>query len=139
MQLGAHLAGAAIEQSMLGAAHACANPLTAHYGLTHGIAVGLMLPHVIRLNASVASIWYSELTLCRSRRNGQADDPAERLASRVAELVRAAGVADRLSAHRIEAVRLPELAAEAATQWTGKFNPHPVDATTLLGVYRSAF
>ena len=29
MQLGAHFAGIAIEQSMLGAAHACANPLTA--------------------------------------------------------------------------------------------------------------
>src|SRR5262245_55137967 len=39
MQLGAYLAGAAIETSMLGAAHALANPLTAHYGLTHGIAI----------------------------------------------------------------------------------------------------
>src|SRR5207249_10078818 len=38
MQLGAYLAGSAIETSMLGAAHALANPLTAHYGMTHGIA-----------------------------------------------------------------------------------------------------
>ena len=38
MQLGAHLAGVAIEQSMLGAAHACANPLTARFGITHGVA-----------------------------------------------------------------------------------------------------
>ena len=51
MQLGAHLAGAAIECSMLGAAHACANPLTARFGMSHGIAVGLMLPHVVRFNA----------------------------------------------------------------------------------------
>ena len=36
MQLGAALAGLAIENSMLGAAHAAANPLTAHYGLVHG-------------------------------------------------------------------------------------------------------
>src|ERR1700704_617106 len=35
MQLGAHYAGIAIEHSMLGAAHACANPLTARYGTTH--------------------------------------------------------------------------------------------------------
>ena len=33
MLLGAHFAGMAIEQSMLGAAHACANPLTARYDL----------------------------------------------------------------------------------------------------------
>src|SRR5438046_4561017 len=34
IQLGAYLAGMAIEASMLGAAHACANPLTAHDGTT---------------------------------------------------------------------------------------------------------
>src|SRR5215213_5188931 len=39
MLLGAHLAGAAIENSMLGAAHACANPLTARYGAEHGAAL----------------------------------------------------------------------------------------------------
>ena len=35
MLLGAHWPGMAIEASMLGAAHACANPLTARYGLDH--------------------------------------------------------------------------------------------------------
>src|SRR5438067_3402887 len=50
MLLGAAFAGMAIETSMLGAAHAAANPLTAHCGLVHGKAVGLMLPAVIRFN-----------------------------------------------------------------------------------------
>ncbi len=54
MQVGAYFAGLAIENSMLGAAHACANPLTAHYGVTHGVAVGVVLPHVIRFNAPAA-------------------------------------------------------------------------------------
>ena len=49
--LGAALAGMAIEHSMLGAAHAAANPLTARFGLVHGHAVGLMLPAVVRFNA----------------------------------------------------------------------------------------
>ena len=39
MLLGAHEAGIAIEQSMLGATHACANPLTARYGTTHAVAI----------------------------------------------------------------------------------------------------
>src|SRR5439155_9710943 len=39
MQLGAYYAGVAIENSMLGATHACANPLTARYGTTHGVAI----------------------------------------------------------------------------------------------------
>ena len=38
MQLGAAFAGLAIENSMLGATHALANPLTARYGIVHGQA-----------------------------------------------------------------------------------------------------
>ena len=56
MLLGAHEAGIAIEQSMLGATHACANPLTARYGTTHGIAIAVMLPHVVRWNAEHVAI-----------------------------------------------------------------------------------
>ena len=52
MQLGAALAGLAIENSMLGAAHATANPLTARHGIIHGHAVALMLPLVMRYNSA---------------------------------------------------------------------------------------
>ena len=51
MQMGAFYAGMAIELSMLGATHACANPLTARYGTTHGDAIAILLPHVVRWNA----------------------------------------------------------------------------------------
>src|SRR5262249_4770895 len=61
MQLGAHYAGVSIENAMLGAAHACANPLTAHYGITHGIAVGIVLQHVIRFNTPAVSALYADL------------------------------------------------------------------------------
>src|SRR5207249_8785546 len=61
MQVGAHFAGVAIENSMLGAAHALANPLTAHYGITHGVAIGLVLPHVVRFNAPAVGPLYADL------------------------------------------------------------------------------
>src|SRR6185503_4846656 len=52
MLLGAAFAGIAIENSMLGAAHSAANPLTAHYDVIHGQAAGMMLPAVVRFNAA---------------------------------------------------------------------------------------
>ncbi len=61
MQLGAFYAGLAIEQSMLGATHACANPLTRRYGTAHGVAISLLLPHVVRWNSRVAADRYAEL------------------------------------------------------------------------------
>ncbi len=139
MLLGAHLAGAAIENSMLGATHALANPLTAHYGITHGLAVGLMLPHVIRFNAPVVSDLYGKLAedvgLCA------ADDPraAELLAVQVTSLVESSGSPTCLSACAVERTMLPQLAIEAAKQWTGTFNPRGVDEASLLELYESAF
>ena len=53
MLLGAAMAGCAIEASMLGAAHSLANPLTAHYNIVHGQAVGMMLPYVVRFNSKI--------------------------------------------------------------------------------------
>ena len=69
MLLGSHEAGIAIEQSMLGATHACANPLTARYGTTHGVAIAVMLPHVVRWNAeSVRRALRRASSCCRTRR-----------------------------------------------------------------------
>src|SRR5262245_7288009 len=80
MQLGANLAGLAIENAMLGAAHALANPLTAHYGLTHGIAVGILLPHIIRFNATAVGALYGDLAHDVGLMNGDAGVAGEALA-----------------------------------------------------------
>jgi alcohol dehydrogenase len=61
MQLGACFSGIAIENSMLGATHALANPLTELYGTTHGVAIALLLHHVVRWNMQVVAQLYDEL------------------------------------------------------------------------------
>jgi alcohol dehydrogenase len=139
MQLGAHFAGSAIENSMLGVCHACANPLTAHYGLTHGIAIGILLPHVIRFNAAVVGPLYSELAHEARLLNGDLNVAAELLAQRVTELMRLAGLPTTLSACGIADGILPVLSEEAAQQWTGRFNPRPVAEADLLRLYEAAY
>jgi alcohol dehydrogenase len=137
MQLGAHFAGVAIEHSMLGAAHACANPLTARYNLPHGLALAMVLPHVVRWNASVATEEYAAL-LGSPRRRARDEDAAETLARRLEDLAGAGGLGMKLSDSGIDAVALPGLAEEAAQQWTGTFNPRPFDAAGALEIYRAA-
>jgi alcohol dehydrogenase len=123
--LGAHLAGAAIEASMLGAAHSCANPLSARYGVVHGIAVGLMLPPVVRFNAAVVGDFYANLH--------------SRLPERLEELRAISGLPATLRDVGVEERHLPELAEEAAREWTAQFNPRPVTAADLLEIYRAAY
>ncbi len=133
MLWGAHLAGAAIESSMLGAAHAWANPLTARCGVAHGVAVGLMLPAVIRFNGDAAEPLYAGLW------PADAGAAAPRLAARVEELKRAARLPERLRECAVKKEELPELARLAATQWTAKFNPRPLPEGELLGLYEAAY
>jgi alcohol dehydrogenase class IV len=125
MLLGAHKAGAAIELSMLGATHACANPLTAHYGIAHGAAIAVMLPHVVRWNIGHVDGRYAELS--------------GRLPDRLDALARAAGLATTLRALQVREDSLETLSADAAKQWTGTFNPRPFDAMAALHLYRAAF
>jgi alcohol dehydrogenase len=138
MQLGAHFAGMAIEASMLGACHALANPLTAHYGLTHGIAVGVLLPHVIRFNTAAAGGLYGDLAHDVGLVNGDCSAAGEVLARRVAHFLAAAELPTRLSDCGISAGIFPVLAEEAAQQWTGRYNPRPVTEPDLLHLYEAA-
>jgi alcohol dehydrogenase len=141
MQLGACFAGLAIENSMLGATHALANPLTATYGIVHGEAIGLMLPHVIRFNGEKFPQWYGDLLEATGGVNGF-PNPAEGpngLADFVADLVARAGLANRLADCGVKKEKLSEMAAGAAQQWTGNFNPREVDQQSLLQLYQGAF
>lgn len=145
VQLGAFFAGLAIETSMLGAAHALANPLTAQFNVTHGQAVGLMLPHVVRFNASrlpEVNEWYSELwrdvaysTLGKSISQ---NDPIDSLASFVQHLAARAGLHTELISCGVTAKDVSKLAVDATKQWTGNFNPCPLQEGDFRQLYIEA-
>jgi len=140
MQLGAYFAGTAIENSMLGATHACANPLTTHYGTAHGASIAMLLPSVVRWNAPVAAGRYAELLkLSTANAEVSGENSAESLARRLEELVAAGGLRCSLGAAGVPLSDLSMLAEEAAEQWTGRFNPRPFDLTGALEVYQCAY
>jgi alcohol dehydrogenase len=139
MQLGASFAGLAIEYSMLGASHALANPLTATYGIAHGQAVGLVLPHVIRFNGEQFGDWYRELYALQAPTQNGAGDGMVRLSEYVSAVLKQAGLKQRLSDCGVQRERLGDLAVAAAQQWTGTFNPRKIDQSDLLRLYENAF
>jgi len=169
MQLGACLAGLAIENSMLGAAHALAHPLTAACGIAHGEAVALLLPHVIRFNGQVAAESYAELLQTSGRPaialaanadqgaasalddspvaalsvppapSGNPADDVERLVDFIQRLRERAELKGRLSECDVPRDRLPQWAAEAAQQWTSAFNPRELTQADCLQLYEQAF
>jgi hypothetical protein len=103
---------------MRGGANAAANPLTARFGLTHGHAVGLMLPHVVRFNAADASTRETYVQLARDA--GLVGDACtdktavNELAARVAQMLSLASLPRTLAECGVEESAVPMLAEEAA-------------------------
>ncbi len=139
MQMGACLAGSAIENSMLGAAHALANPLTATYGIAHGEAVALMLPHVVRFNGRECNDWYHELLASTENEPNCPRGGADELADFLRNVATQAGLPDKLEACGVERGKLSHLAEAAACQWTASFNPIEVGRNELLELYEAAY
>jgi alcohol dehydrogenase len=134
MQLGAALAGLAIENSMLGAAHASANPLTSRHSVIHGHAVAMMLPHVMRFNAEETAV------------RGIYDRYADILkASGVSSMPLIDWVSDLVSRSSLPPIPingvapdLASLAQDASRQWTGQFNPRELHVNDYVALYRRA-
>ena len=142
MLLGAAMAGTAIENSMLGAAHSAANPLTAHFGIVHGAAVGLMIPQVIRFNAADPEVrgLYADLatTAGWTGPDVSPEAAASVLADRFQAWLRLAEIPETLTAAGVDPAWIPLLAEEASRQWTATFNPRPITAPDFERLYRQA-
>lgn len=142
MLLGASFAGTAIENSMLGAAHSAANPLTAHFQIAHGQAVGMMLPDVIEFNATdavIAGIYLEYSALAAAGEDPEEGDSVADLVDRLKRLMAEAKFPKRLREAGVEADQIPLLAKEAAAQWTAKFNPRPITEEDFRDLYNAAF
>jgi alcohol dehydrogenase len=141
--LASAFAGSAIEASMLGGAHALANPLTARFDVVHGQAVGTMLPHVVRWNAEHApsAAAYRELASCAGLASSSSVSDREAayfLAQRLDELLPLADLPRTLQELGVRNEHLDQLAADAAAQWTAGFNPRPLGVPELRALYVAA-
>jgi alcohol dehydrogenase len=133
MLLGACLAGVAIENSMLGATHALANPLTDRYGTNHGMAIAILLHHVVRWNSAEVGDSYRELM-------SVSDDAAGvSLEVHLIHLLERSGLPQRLGEIGVKKEDLPALARRAMEQWTGTFNPRPLHESEALALYQAAY
>jgi len=143
MQLGAAFAGMAIENSMLGAAHSAANPLTAHYGIVHGQAVGMMLPHVVRFNGKDPEALQAYAQLASAPEiacvSDGLEEALEALVAALESLLDLARIPRALVDCGVERSFIPTLAEEAARQWTAGFNPRPVIVRDFVELYEAAF
>ena len=123
----------------LGSVHAMSHPAGAHFGVPHGVANAIHLPHVIRHNAAgdpeIAD---------RYRDIGDvlgidgASDIGEALAAHLTELVARLGLPTRLSQAGVPEDGIPALVEGAMGDGTTLLNPREMGEEDYEALYRAA-
>ncbi|HEY8564139.1 MAG TPA: iron-containing alcohol dehydrogenase [Beijerinckiaceae bacterium] len=142
MLLGSMLAGQAFANSPVAAVHALAYPIGGHYGVPHGLSNALVLPHVLRFNATAAADAYCALApdLFPHLAGVSGADGAVRLADELAALARDLGLEPRLRDVGIPQDALPLLAEDAMKQTRLLVNnPRPVTLADARAIYEAAW
>jgi len=157
MSNAATLAGLAFSNAFVGVGHALAHAVGARFGVPHGRACGLFLPHILRYNASlptkfmpapgytsyVAPDKYAQMAWVHGLGGRTADERRERLFGAVSELLDTVGIPRSLAEAGVgEAdfeAALPELAEAAFMDASLRTNPRMPMVGELVGLLRAGF
>jgi alcohol dehydrogenase class IV len=126
----------------LGAVHALSHPVGAHYGVPHGVANAIHLPHVIRFNSAggsdIADRFRDVNELLGLESGGSDEDVGETLAGYVTELVARLGLPTRLSETGVPEEGIPVLVEGAMGDAASLLNPREVGEDNYAELYRRA-
>lgn len=143
MMFGACLAGQAFANAPVGGVHALAYPLGGHFHIPHGLSNALVLPHILRFNASHAASMYGELAeqiIPNVSASNSALTISEHLAQYFEELSKTCGLPTRLSELQITENDLNILASDAMLQERLLVNnPKPLHFDDALKIYEQAY
>lgn len=142
MLLGSMLAGQAFANSPVAAVHALAYPLGGHFHIPHGLSNALVLPHVLRFNASTAHEAYVDLAPHAFPRLASlhGEERVAAFCDALAGLSSDCGLPQTLREMKITEDWLPRLATDAMNQTRLLVNnPRPVTEADALAIYRAAF
>jgi alcohol dehydrogenase class IV len=118
--------------------HAMSHSVGAHFGVPHGVANAIHLPHVIRHNAADGAE-----TTDRYRHIGELFDInepeiGEALAAHITELVARLGLPTRLSQVGVSEDGIPALVEGAMGDGTTLLNPREMDEEDYAALYKAA-
>ena len=125
----------------LGATHSMSHPAGARYGVPHGVANAINLPHVIRFNAgddATAERYRDIAELLGADAGGSRAEVGEALASWVSELTSRLGLPQRLSEVGVPEAGIPELVEGAMGDGCTLVNPREMTEEDFAALYEAA-
>lgn len=132
MSHGSLLAGMAFNNGFLGLAHAIGSALSGHCHVPHGIAIGLLLPSVVKYNAYARPEKAATIAQLMGARVNGTGSLAEAAAPAVAQLVQEIGLPTRLGDVGVTEEKLADIARDSFKSGMMKFNPRTPTESEVL-------
>jgi acetaldehyde dehydrogenase / alcohol dehydrogenase len=157
MSNAATLAGLAFSNAFVGVGHALAHSAGARFGIPHGRACGIFLPHILRYNAAlptkfmpapgytsyVAPDKYAQMAWVHGLGGRSPEQRRERLFGSVDELLDTVGIPRGLADAGVSEAEfesaLPELAEVAFMDASLRTNPRMPMVAELIGLLRAGY
>ena len=142
MQIAATTAGFAFSNAQIGMVHALVHTLGAKYGVPHGVANSILLPHCIMYNLDECPDRYAMVAEAMGvRKAGMSDmEAGEAAANAIWELTKKLGLPQRLRDVGVPEDGLEECADASLYDGCIVYNPKTiVDSQETLGVYKKAW
>jgi aldehyde dehydrogenase (NAD+) len=141
-QIAALLAGWAFSNAMVGLAHAMAHSLGAVCRIPHGLANGILLPHVMRFNLDEIPELTADIAEAMGARSSGMDtlSAANAAVDKMQAFAKGIGLNQRLSDLGVNENDLKECAELSMSDGSIVYNPKMVmEAEAVLQVYRKAY
>lgn len=140
MLVASSMAGIGFHDAGLGAVHALANTLGAHFNIHHGTANALFLPYVMDFNVSAAPARFARIAAALGVNTiGLSDEEAAlAAAAAVHQLAADTGVPTKLAEVGVSEDAIEKLAQDALVQADLPGNPREASLADLIDLYRKA-
>jgi alcohol dehydrogenase class IV len=126
----------------LGATHSMSHPCGAHFGVPHGVANAINLPHVVRFNAAggddIAERYRDVAEALGAETGGSGAAVGEALADHISSLTRSLGLPQRLSEVGVPEAGIPELVEGAMGDGCTLLNPREPSEEDFEELFRQA-
>ncbi|HHW45158.1 MAG TPA: iron-containing alcohol dehydrogenase [Desulfotomaculum sp.] len=140
MSLGSLLAGMAFNNSLLGLTHSIGAALSGHAHVSHGMAIGLLLPYVMEFNAMARMEKFSKIAVALGEdvKGLSLREAALRSVKAVRELVEDISLPRRLEEVGVTGDVIEGMAKDAMGHGMLKFNPRAVTEKDIMAILRKA-
>lgn len=140
MLMGSLLAGLAFNNTRLGNCHALSHPISAIYGVPHGVANAVLIPHVMEFNMKAVPELFADIALDMGENLEGLTmmEKAQKAVDAVRRLAKDVGIPETFESFGIDEQNIKKMTEDALLSGNIKVNPRITTYDDVVELYKKA-